>query len=634
MRLTLFLLFLFILIPFIHSQSECAEESHPLLEKYSDTTTCVGSHCVSRFIYRSPSLEVVSISPNCGPIEGNTIVKIIGNGIREFGSLMVCKFQFIKVPAVIKIDNITNPFNNKRFQCVSPQMNSSRAVDLEISLTGEAFTTNTQQFYYYNHPILSSVSPSIIDTIGSQNITISGSGFSGNSNHSNAVYSPKCKFTFINSSSQWNQYPLYDITDGIILSDTQFKCPTVSSFGVMNVLVTVSLNGQNFSPSGVILTFKDNWIKPAFSGRSPPLRVYHTLTFLSTPPRLVLFGGTNGVFLNDVYVLDLNVLGNSTSSVEYSAFNFGWLDFSSSSLTTGQLPSPRCQHAAVGVGSQIYIYGGITNFYDTPSDELFLLQSNSYIINPNTAIKSSDSLNFELVNTTGSSPGPRALHSLNYAIISNKKSLVLFGGRSLGDCGFTNNCYFNFNDVWIFDIDSSVWRNMTTTTPPSPRSAHAAVVMNGSPSYLWIFGGEIFDETAQISTFPYLGGLVVQNDLHKLNLETGEWTIIHTNNNNSNSFPSPRMSHSIVTLNNRHILLFGGALQNSLQPLNDIWVFDTNGTLTWSYFGISNSPSSRFGHSVAGIDSSRMILFGGMTTYGVTLNDLYLFDSTGDSLLW
>ena len=41
---------------------------------------------------RSPNLEVKALRPNAGPVSGGTEVILEGQGIRDFGRLMKCKF--------------------------------------------------------------------------------------------------------------------------------------------------------------------------------------------------------------------------------------------------------------------------------------------------------------------------------------------------------------------------------------------------------------------------------------------------------------------------------------------------------------------------------------------------------------
>jgi hypothetical protein len=40
----------------------------------------------------SPELAIVTITPNTGPTIGGTEVEIVGTGIRDFASLMTCRY--------------------------------------------------------------------------------------------------------------------------------------------------------------------------------------------------------------------------------------------------------------------------------------------------------------------------------------------------------------------------------------------------------------------------------------------------------------------------------------------------------------------------------------------------------------
>ena len=74
-------------------------------------------------------------------------------------------------------------------------------------------------------------------------------------------------------------------------------------------------------------------------------------------------------------------------------------------------------------------------------------------------------------------------------------------------------------------------------------------------------------------------------------------------------------------------ILFGG--RNSA-PLGDVYKFDVN-TRTWNPVTIGgNRPSGRFGHRMAALDSTSLLIFGGHNGTSV-LNDTWIFDSSDNS---
>lgn len=93
--------------------------------------------------------------------------------------------------------------------------------------------------------------------------------------------------------------------------------------------------------------------------------------------------------------------------------------------------------------------------------------------------------------------------------------MVVFGGFSKQK----NPRYFN--DMWILDSATDKWTQPRASTMakwpncPVPRGAHTSVIVDGT---MFVFGG--------------YGGTNYSrhdfNDLHKLDLESSEWTEIET----------------------------------------------------------------------------------------------------------
>ena len=96
---------------------------------------------------------------------------------------------------------------------------------------------------------------------------------------------------------------------------------------------------------------------------------------------------------------------------------------------SGDVPSPRCDHATAIIGDSLWLYGGYNRGYN--SDDFYTM--------------SMDSFSWIQININHPTPGHRWKHSLN-AISATQ--LVLHGGYC---CGLANA-------TWIFDMEARVWR--------------------------------------------------------------------------------------------------------------------------------------------------------------------------------
>ena len=91
--------------------------------------------------------------------------------------------------------------------------------------------------------------------------------------------------------------------------------PYIGFLGQLNI--EVSLNGQDFTSNGALLTsfgvgcsglcifllqLVDNWYKPHVSGLPPTSREMHTATLVES--KVYVFGGWKGDYLNDLYSLN------------------------------------------------------------------------------------------------------------------------------------------------------------------------------------------------------------------------------------------------------------------------------------------------------------------------------------------
>ena len=95
--------------------------------------------------------------------------------------------------------------------------------------------------------------------------------------------------------------------------------------------------------------------------------------------------------------------------------------------------------------------------------------------------------------------------------------------------------------IGVYDVQTEQWTLTPTTGPPPPGlwGGGCAVTMNN----LYCFGG--YD------------GFSWFNDLHKLNLETFQWSKVHPKNDSSEQ-PTCKSGCRLIAVNKRTLACFGG----------------------------------------------------------------------------
>ena len=148
----------------------------------------------------------------------------------------------------------------------------------------------------------------------------------------------------------------------------------------------------------------------------------------------------------------------------------------------------------------------------------------------------------------------------------SKPFLVLFGGEF-----FNGQTVSVYSDLFLFHLPSHQWRRVTSPSPPAPRSAHqAVVVVRGEETSMLLFGGEFQSPSA--SQFHHF------SHLYSLSLDSYHWTLLGggTNKGGGGSWPPGRSGHRMAAYQSRHLLLFGGFIDDgvTVRFLNDLWTFD------------------------------------------------------------
>uniref|UniRef100_UPI00398EC72E kelch domain-containing protein 2-like n=1 Tax=Pristiophorus japonicus TaxID=55135 RepID=UPI00398EC72E len=151
-----------------------------------------------------------------------------------------------------------------------------------------------------------------------------------------------------------------------------------------------------------------------------------------------------------------------------------------------------------------------------------------------------------------------------------KNKLIFFGGYGYqpreqyhGSFEFDESSFWNAshprgwnNHVHFIDLETFTWNQpITKGKAPSPRAAHACATI-GNRGY--VFGGRYQDART--------------NDLYYLDLDTWEWNEVVQS---PDQIPVGRSWHSLTTISNDHLFLFGGFTTDK-QPLSDAWIYSVS----------------------------------------------------------
>jgi N-acetylneuraminic acid mutarotase len=220
------------------------------------------------------------------------------------------------------------------------------------------------------------------------------------------------------------------------------------------------------------------WSSPLVTGEGPvPLRA---MTCTAVGKKLIVFGGGDGpAYYNDVYVLD--------------TVNFRW----SKAKVGGTLPSKRRAHTACLYRNGIYVFGGgdgVRALNDVWRLDVSDVSKMTWklISAPTTSPPPTIDKDGNETKVVDTKPKARGYHTAN--MVGSK--LIIFGGSDGGEC---------FRDVWVFDVESLVWKAVNIAVS-YPRLSHTATIVG---SYLFVIGGH--------------DGVEYSNEVLLLNLVTMQW---------------------------------------------------------------------------------------------------------------
>jgi hypothetical protein len=176
------------------------------------------------------------------------------------------------------------------------------------------------------------------------------------------------------------------------------------------------------------------WTNLTPSGSAPTERSDHSAIYDSARDRMVVFGGTNGFFLGDVWTLSLS----GTPA---------WTSLSPSGSIV-----PRAAHTAI---------------YDPVRDRMLVFAGSSIsALNDVNALSLSGAPAWTAITPSGSVPGARSQHTAIYDPVRDQ--MVVFAGLN----------FAAFNDLWVLSLPGSpAWTNLAPSEfgVPSRRLYHSAI---------------------------------------------------------------------------------------------------------------------------------------------------------------
>ncbi len=334
------------------------------------------------------------------------------------------------------------------------------------------------------------------------------------------------------------RYELSAVYDNINNRMTIFGgTPQANVTNLNDVWVLSNANGFGGTPA---------WTQLFPIGGPPAVRVSHTAINDVANNRMTIFGGFNGSFYNDVWVLSTaNGLGGTPAWTQLSP--------------TGGPPSGRYAPTAVYdvANNRMTIFGGTSG--SGLNDVWVLSNANGLGGTPV----------WTQLSPTGTAPAPRAYHSAVYDATNNL--MTIFGGYNNGNW---------FNDVWVLsnanglDSTTSSWTQLFPSGSTPAIRELPTVVYDDTNNRMMIFGGvngsTTFNDVWVLSNANGLGG-------------TPAWTQITT----TGSTPTTRCGQTgTYDATNNRMTVFGGQSFTGTY-FNDVWVLSTAN-------GLTPSPSAGF----------------------------------------
>lgn len=236
------------------------------------------------------------------------------------------------------------------------------------------------------------------------------------------------------------------------LSSSTLVCDVASR----RLLVFGGHRGSTASASDQLWTMdliEKRWMLHGPSGHAPEARYSHSAIFEPVRGRMVIFGGSGGSYLADVWTLRM---GDAP----------GWEELHPS----GTPPSARLGHSAIydPIGDRMIVFGG--------------LDANGRYLEDIWALSLGSDPRWEQL-TAPTGPSPRAFHLAAYDPASHR--MLMFSGRI--------SPYASIYDTWALELEGEPrWRPVAQAGMQPPRVSYKALVYDDSrlnmvalPEYLY-----------------------------------------------------------------------------------------------------------------------------------------------------
>lgn len=304
--------------------------------------------------------------------------------------------------------------------------------------------------------------------------------------------------------------------------------------------------------AGLAATADGTWLPLG----APAPRTLATVVLDGARDRLVAFGGWDGAYRNDVWVLPLGAAAPA------------WVALTAA----GTPPPPRAAHAAVydAAGDRLVVFGGMDA--SGPLGDVWALSLGAAPA-------------WTQLSPAGAAPTARFGHS---AIPDAARSRIVFFGGDDGGAAL-------LDEVWALSLGAApAWSAVGTSgAGPAARSGHTAI-LDAPRSRMIVYGG--FD------------GVAVLGDARALDLANGHWSAFSP----SGTAPAARTAHvaGFDPVANRMVVHggFDGALRHA-----DAWSVNLAGSPAWTALAPAGAaPSARSGHAAA-FDAARerLVVFAG-----------------------
>ena len=233
---------------------------------------------------------------------------------------------------------------------------------------------------------------------------------------------------------------------------------------------------------------------------------------------------------------------------------------------------------------------------------------------------------------------PVGSQSSSVVVVGSRVYAVTFSASNTlleiyGAYALTSNVYF---DLWLLNLDAMRWLRVDSYE----RYSYDAI-------YYQYVSGSVLDKRVYIAlvtaqtgcdcdvdedqVIDYPGTFYFRKYLYVLGfvLEGRRWVQYQTN-----CKPPGRWQHSVAVLDETSMLIFGGygkdrKTQNEKLILNDTWILtivdNGNDTALWSRIDGVSSPSARFAHSMVRVGNI-VVLYGGQNQSETCLNDFWHFE--------